>query len=77
MPKLSPVSYKVLVCVFESEGFRFARQEGDHLIYTKSGILRPIVIPKYPAIPVFIIKNNLRSAGLSRERYFQLLEKCN
>ena len=43
------------------------------MVYVKPGILRPIVIPKYAAVPVFIIKNNLRSAGISRERYFELL----
>jgi len=43
------------------------------MVYTKTGILRPIIIPKYAAIPVFIIKNNLRSAGISRDRYFELL----
>lgn len=75
MPRLKPVSYKTLACVFEREGFRCVRQEGDHLVYTKTGILRPIVIPKYAAIPVFIIKNNLRSAGISRDRYFQLLQE--
>jgi len=36
--------------------------------------MRPIVIPDWPAVPVFIIKNNMRTAGMSRERYFQLLE---
>jgi predicted RNA binding protein YcfA (HicA-like mRNA interferase family) len=46
MLKLSPVSYKVLVCVFEPDGFRLAREEGDHLVYTKPGVLRPVVIPK-------------------------------
>ena len=46
------------------------------MIYTKRGVLRPIVIPKYTNIPVFIIKNNLRSGGINRERYFELLGKC-
>jgi hypothetical protein len=36
---------------------------------------RPVVIPKYAAVPVFIIKNNLRTAGISRDRYFELLEE--
>jgi hypothetical protein len=40
---------------------------------TPKGI-RPIVIPDWPEVPVFIIKNNLRSGGLSREKYFKLLE---
>lgn len=75
MPKFSPVSYKVLCRVFEAEGFRRVREEGDHLIYTKPGVLRPVVIPKYSAVPVFVIKNNLRTAGMSRERYFELLAR--
>ena len=73
MPKVSPVSYKRLVRVFEAEGFRCVREEGDHMVFTKSGVPRPVIIPKYAAVPVFIIKNNLRTAGMSRERYFQLL----
>jgi predicted RNA binding protein YcfA (HicA-like mRNA interferase family) len=73
MPKFRPVSYKQLVRIFEADGFRLVREEGDHMIFTKSGCPRPVVIPKYAAIPVFIIKNNLRTAGMSRERYFELL----
>jgi predicted RNA binding protein YcfA (HicA-like mRNA interferase family) len=49
--------------VLEAGGFRLIRQEGDHLVYTKAGVLRPVVIPKYSSVPVFIIKNNLRTAG--------------
>lgn len=71
MSKLSPISYKQLVKVFE--GFRCVRIEGDHMVFTKPGLIRPVVIPKYAAVPVFIIKNNLRTAGISRDRYFELL----
>ena len=59
MPRLSPVSYKVLECIFELDGFRRTREHGDHIIYTKPDVIRPAVIPK-----------------MSRERYFELLEKC-
>ena len=74
MPKIAPVPYQTLVRVFEKDGFQLQRQRGDHLIYTKPGILRPLVIPMYDQVPVFIIRNNLRSARMSRERYFELLE---
>ena len=74
MPNIAPVSYQTLVRVFEKDGFQFQRQRGDHLIYTKPGIPRPVVIPMYDQIPVFIIRNNLRTARMSRERYFELLE---
>ena len=73
MPKLSPVSYKQLVKVFEAEGFRCVRTEGDHMVFTKDGVVRPVVIPRYAAVPVFIIKNNLKTGGISRDRYFELL----
>ena len=76
MPKLSPVSYKKLVRVFELDGFRFLREEGDHMVFTKPGVLRPVVIPMYSQVPVFIIKNNLRTAGMTRDRYFQLLSQA-
>jgi predicted RNA binding protein YcfA (HicA-like mRNA interferase family) len=73
MPKLSPVSYKRLARVFESAGYTCTRIEGDHLIFTKPGAIRPVVIPRYAEVPVFIIKNNLRIAGISREEYLAFL----
>ncbi|KPL01370.1 MAG: hypothetical protein AMJ91_00405 [candidate division Zixibacteria bacterium SM23_73_3] len=75
MPKITPISYKKLCRVFELEGFKLIRQKGDHLVYVKRGIPRPVVIPKYQNIPVFVIKNNLRTARISRERYVELLEQ--
>ena len=74
MLKIVPISYQRLARVLEAEGFRFSRQKGDHLIYTKEDSVRPIVIPMYVDVPVFIIKNILRTAQVSRERYFELLE---
>jgi hypothetical protein len=45
------------------------------MVLTKPGVFRPVVIPKYAAVPVFIIKNNLKTGGISRERYFELLRQ--
>jgi predicted RNA binding protein YcfA (HicA-like mRNA interferase family) len=75
VPQIVPVPYQALVRIFEKEGFAFSRQSGDHLIYTRPGSKRPLVIPAYKAVPVFIIKNLLRSSGVSRERYFELLHQ--
>ena len=60
--------------VLEREGFALARERGDHMVFTKPEILRPVVVPRYDPLPVFIIKNILRTAGISRDRYFDLLE---
>jgi hypothetical protein len=59
--------------VFGAEGFQCGRTEGDRMVFTKPGVIRPVVIPKFAAVPVFVIKNNLRTAGISRDRYFELL----
>lgn len=75
MPRLSPVNWKTLERVFIRAGFRFARQEGSHRNYIREGIRRPVVIPTYREVPVFIIENNLRTAGMSRNEYFRLLEE--
>ena len=75
MPKIVPVSASKLRKIFEKAGFKCVRIEGDHYVYTKQGVMRPVVIPDWPEVPVFIIKNNMRTAGISRERYFQLLKK--
>jgi predicted RNA binding protein YcfA (HicA-like mRNA interferase family) len=74
--RITPVSWKRLHCVFEKDGFTFRRQEGDHLILAKPGILRPVVISTYGAIDVEIIKRNMRTARMSRETYFKLLDMC-
>ncbi|MBU4269170.1 MAG: type II toxin-antitoxin system HicA family toxin [Acidobacteria bacterium] len=77
MPKISPIPARKLMRVFERAGFSCVRIEGDHYVYTKDGVARPIVIPDWREIPVFIIKNNLRSANISREEYFSLLAEVN
>lgn len=73
MPRITPVHWRTLEQVFLAAGFRFARQQGSHRSYMKAGIARPIVIPTYDEIPVSIIRNNLKTAGISRDEYFTLL----
>ena len=74
MPRLASVHWRTLERIFLRAGFTFVRQDGSHRAYTRKGTLRPIVIPTYDRVPVFIIKNNLKVAGLSRGDYFRLLE---
>ena len=75
MSKIAPIHYRKLAKVFELSDFKFKRSKGDHLVYTKAGVSRPLVIPKYKEVPVFVIKNNLRVAEISREQYLKLLKR--
>ncbi len=76
MPRITPVHWKVLECIFLLAGFEFSRQEGDHRVYVKVGILRPVVIPAKSSLDNVIIQSNMRTAGMSREAYFSLLADC-
>jgi len=75
MPRLTPIHYRKFAKVFEKKGFAYVRIKGDHMIYEKKGVLRPIVIPMYKEIPEFIILKNLKTAGISRKEYLAILQK--
>ncbi len=74
--KIVPLHFAILIKVFEADGFEVKRQKGDHLVLTKPGIKRPVVIKTSPRlVPVTHIRTNMTTAGMDRERFFQLLEK--
>ena len=75
MPKLTPVHWKRLEKVFVADGFTFARQEGSHRSYIKPGVARPVVIPTYSEVPVMILLSNMKTAGMSRDRFLELLAR--
>jgi predicted RNA binding protein YcfA (HicA-like mRNA interferase family) len=75
MSRIVPIHYRKVIRILELEGFTLARERGDHMIYTRDGVLRPVVVPRYDPLPVFIIKNVLRTARISRERYLELLQQ--
>jgi len=56
-------------------GCKLVRQRGDHRIYSREGLIRPIVIPAVKELPIFIIRNNIRVLGLAPEQYIEIIEK--
>lgn len=76
MPRIANVCWEVLECIFKKDGFEFTRQKGDHRAYSKAGIFRPLIIPTYKSVGRDIISSLMRTAGMSRERYLELLEQC-
>jgi len=73
--KIRPTHFQVQAKIFKKAGCTYVRTKGDHLIYHYPGAIRPVIIPKYKEVPVFIIKNNMRVVGMSRENYLELLLK--
>ena len=73
--KIKPTHYQIQAKIFEKAGCMYTRTKGDHLIYHYPGATRPVVIPKYKEVPTFVIKNNMRIIGMSRDKYLELLLK--
>lgn len=75
MSKIVAISWKKFHKFLLSIGCSLAREKGDHLIYKKEGLKRPIVVVKETEIPVFIIKSNLRTLNISTEEYLEKIRK--
>ena len=75
MPHLAPIHWKKFEKFLLSVGCVLERERGDHRVYWRSGLARPIVIQRVTALPVFIIRNNLRLLGISVGTYLEMLEK--
>jgi len=75
MPKIGSIHWKEFERFLLSVGCEFRREKGDHRVYWKQGIKRPVIIPRDTALPVFIILNNLKVLGISRELYLDWVGK--
>ena len=75
MPRITPVDWKTLMRVFELYGCQYRRKRGSHHILNYPGAKRAVVIPEYDEIDPEIIKSNMKTVGMTRENYFELLNR--
>ncbi|MBI4371824.1 MAG: type II toxin-antitoxin system HicA family toxin [Elusimicrobia bacterium] len=54
-------------------GCHFVRKKGDHRIYWREGLTRPVVFPEERAIRDMIIATNLRTLGMDRREFLDIL----
>ena len=69
MPALKRCSSDELIRFLNLYGYYRKRQRGSHIIVTRPGARRPLVIPNSKELPRSIILSNLRSAGISADEY--------
>jgi predicted RNA binding protein YcfA (HicA-like mRNA interferase family) len=74
MDKVGKVSWQRFEKFLLAIGCEFKSEEGDHRKYKKSDLLRPIIIPRDKELPQFIISNNLRTLGISKEEFVQIIK---
>jgi len=75
MPRITPIHWKKFEKFILFVGCHFTRQSGDHKIYWRDGLKRPIVVPEDSELPIFIIRNNLRTLGVSPKEYLEILKQ--
>ena len=75
MTRIQSIHWKEFEKFLLKIGCVFKREKGDHRVYWKEGIKRPIVVPRDTSLPAFIVSNNLRLLGVSREEYLKIIEK--
>ena len=75
MPNITPLDWKEFEKFLLYIGCEFKKQKGDHRVYTRSDLKRPVILPMYKSLPVFIIRNNLRTVGISHNEYLEILKK--
>ncbi|HOQ15668.1 MAG TPA: type II toxin-antitoxin system HicA family toxin [Candidatus Paceibacterota bacterium] len=75
MAHLVPIHWKKFEKFLIYIGCHFEREKGDHRIYWREGLKRPVVIPRDTQLPVFVIRNNLRILNISPEEYLEILKR--
>ena len=75
MTRIQSIHWKEFEKFLIKVGCKFKRERGDHRIYWKVGIKRPLVIPRDTSLPAFIILNNLKVLGVSREEYLKIISQ--
>jgi len=54
MAHLTPISWKKFKKFLLFIGCQLIREKGDHRIYWREGLSRPVVIPREEELPIFI-----------------------
>jgi len=69
------VSWKELRDVAKLAGCVEERIKGDHLIMSRTGMARPIVIKMDAGIGEDIVRSNMRTLGIDRKEFERLLSQ--
>ena len=71
--RISPTDWQTQLKIFQAYGCIYKRKKGSHHVLSHPEAKRAVVIPEYDEIDVDIIKGNMRTVGMTRDQYFQLL----
>jgi len=75
MGEIDSIHWKKFEKFLFKVGCEFKREKGDHRVYRKVGLKRSLVVPRDTRLPPFVIHNNLRILGVSRDEFLKIISK--
>jgi predicted RNA binding protein YcfA (HicA-like mRNA interferase family) len=76
MPQIGTVHWKEFEAFLFAQGCVFKREKGDHRVYWKAGLNRPIIVPRNKSLPPFVVLNNLRTLGVEKSSFLAYIQKA-
>lgn len=75
MKSLSNISIKDFRAALSILGLKQVRTKGGHEAWMKQGMIRPVIFQSHiDPLPEFIVRNNLRNMGISKDEFISVLE---
>lgn len=74
MPKLTNISGKDAVKAFVRSGYKHVHTSGDHAILQRTGF-PSLSIPLHKEVAPFLLKNQVKRAGLREDEFRKFLKK--
>ena len=75
MRNLSNVSIAEFRAIMVLLGLTKVRTKGGHEAWMKAGMTRPAIVQTHVnPVPEYVLRNNLRVIGISREEFLEMLE---
>ena len=75
MRNLSNVTIAEFRAIMSLLGLTKVRTKGGHEAWMKAGMTRPAIVQTHvDPVPEYVLRNNLRAIGISKEGFLALLE---
>ncbi len=75
MSRLPALLWREVAAALKKAGFVFHRQKGSHMVYYHPETNRTVVVPKHKEILSGTLREIMREANLTQDRFRKLLRK--
>ena len=73
MPAVRPIHYSKFERFLKEVGCRLVRQQGDHRVWDRKDLMRPVIVRTKKDLPIMETKSNLRTLGISNAEYLNII----